>query len=66
MISLGGKEIPEETVSKLLAKQYFLYCFGEVRYRDAFGKTHSTKFRVMIDDIQSGSILIYHEGNKAT
>lgn len=41
-------DIPIETRDDIIAGKDILYIFGEVRYRDAFGQNHQTKFGMMV------------------
>jgi hypothetical protein len=41
------KILTEEETQRLHAGTLAIYCHGEIRYRDAFGKKHFTQYRVM-------------------
>lgn len=55
------------SVALLKAGTWALYAFGEVRYKDIFGESHMTKYRLFMGG-EAGmdiGLIAYHEGNES-
>jgi hypothetical protein len=59
--------VPEK--ASLASGTGIIYVYGEIRYRDAFGRGHWTKYRLMMGGpvgVRGGQLVACEEGNEAT
>jgi len=68
-VARAGRPLTSEDKANLVAGTMAVWAFGEIRYRDAFCRKQTTKYRLMIGGpfgVSGGDLVGCEEGNEAT